>query len=83
MDLEDLPTPAGRERYTVVEVLMFEGRTTATKKAFYQRLYRDFAARLRIEPVDLEVTVIQTPRHDWAIRGQAGDDLVLTYKIEQ
>lgn len=84
MDPEDFPTPAGRsERYTVIEVLMFDGRTTATKKAFYQRLYRDFAAHLGIEPVDLEMTLIGTPRHDWAIRGQAGDDLTLTYLVEQ
>jgi len=84
MDPEDFPTPAGRsERYTVVEVLMFQGRTTATKKAFYQRLFRDFADRLGIEPVDLEMTLVETPRHDWAIRGQAGDDLTLTYRVEQ
>ncbi|WP_299039646.1 tautomerase family protein [uncultured Pseudokineococcus sp.] len=84
MDPEDFPTPAGRsDRYTVIEVLMFEGRTTATKKALYQRLYRDFAAHLSIEPVDLELTLLETPRHDWAIRGQAGDDLTLTYMVEQ
>lgn len=84
MDPEDFPTPAGRsERYTVVEVLMFQGRTTATKKAFYQRLFHDFAERLGIGPVDLEMTLVETPRHDWAIRGQAGDDLTLTYRVEQ
>jgi Tautomerase enzyme len=62
---------------------VFEGRTTAVKQAFCQRLRRDFAAELRIEPVDLEVTVVQTPRQDWAIRGQAGEDLLLAYPVEQ
>lgn len=84
IDPENFPTPTGRsERYTVIEVLLFEGRTTATKKALYQRLYRDFADHLQIESVDLEVTLVETPRHDWAIRGQAGDDLTLTYVVQQ
>ena len=84
MSAEDFPTPEGRsERYTIVEVLMFAGRTTATKKAFYRRLYRDFEAHLGIDPVDLEITVVETPRHDWGIRGRAGDELTLTYRVEQ
>ena len=84
MTAEDFPTPEGRsQKYTVIEVLMFTGRTVATKKAFYQRLYRDFAQDLGIEAVDLEITIVETPRHDWGIRGQAGDVLTLTYRVEQ
>lgn len=79
---EDFPTPEGRtERYLVIEALMFEGRAVETKKAFYARLYRDVAA-LGVEPADLEVTVIETPRHDWAIRGLPGDELALPYRVD-
>ena len=84
MTREDFPTPEGRsEKYTVIEVLVFTGRTVATKKAFYQRLYRDFDQHLGIEAADLEITIVETPRHDWGIRGQAGDELTLTYRVEQ
>ncbi|WP_432524287.1 tautomerase family protein [Kineococcus sp. SYSU DK006] len=84
MSEEDFPTPEGRsERYTIIEVLMFTGRLVATKKAFYQRLYCDFAEHLGIEAVDLEITVVEAPRHDWGIRGQAGDELTLTYQVQQ
>ncbi len=70
MSREDFPTPDGRsERYTIVEVLALEGRTTETKKAFYQRLYRDFQQVLDVEPVDLEIRMIQTPRHDGVSAG--------------
>ncbi|WP_432570714.1 tautomerase family protein [Kineococcus sp. SYSU DK005] len=83
MTAEDFPTPEGRsEQYTILEVLMFTGRTVATKKAFYQRLYRDFEAHLGIGATDLEITVVETPRHDWGIRGRAGDELTLSYRIE-
>ncbi|WP_432522824.1 tautomerase family protein [Kineococcus sp. SYSU DK006] len=84
MDEEHFPTPQGRsERYTVIEVLMFAGRTVATKKAFYQRLYRDFETDLGIQAIDLEITILETPRHDWGIRGQAGDELTSSYRVEQ
>jgi hypothetical protein len=81
---EDFPTPDGRSaRYTIIEVLMFAGRTNATKKAFYHRLYRDFEQDLAIGPIDLEITIVETPRHDWGIRGHAGDELSLSYRVEQ
>ena len=83
MDPEDFPVPPGRsERYTTVEVRLFTGRTVATKKAFYARLCAD-AVELGIEPVDLEVAPVETPRHDWAIRGLPGDELVLAYEVER
>lgn len=82
MTAEDFPTPDGRtERYLVVEVLMVEGRAVESKKAFYARLYRDVAV-LGVEPADLEVAVIETPRHDWAIRGLPGDELALPYRVD-
>ena len=83
MGPEDFPTPPGRsERYTIIEVRLFAGRTVATKKAFYARLYAD-AAQLGIEPVDLEIAMVETPRHDWAIRGLPGDELALAYEVER
>ncbi|HEY8719739.1 tautomerase family protein [Pengzhenrongella sp.] len=84
MSAEDFPTPPGRtERYTIVEILMFEGRSVATKKALYARLYRDFSEQLGIDGHDLEITVLETPRHDWAIRGLPGDELTLSYRVDQ
>ncbi|PRY13515.1 tautomerase family protein [Kineococcus rhizosphaerae] len=83
MDAEDFPTPDGRtERYTVVEVVMFEGRSVATKKAFYRRLFADVQT-LGISPVDLEVVILETPRHDWGIRGLPGDELELSYRVDR
>ncbi|PPK92576.1 tautomerase-like protein [Kineococcus xinjiangensis] len=84
MSAEDFPTPERRsERYTIIEVLMFTGRSTAAKKALYQRLFRDFEQDLDIAPTDLEITVLETPRHDWGIRGQAGDELTVTYRVDR
>src|SRR5665811_1411189 len=82
MSAVDFPTPAGRtERYTIIEIVMFEGRSVATKKAFFTRLYGDFTERLNIDPQDLEISIMETSQHDWGIRGRAGDELVLTYDV--
>lgn len=83
MDPEDFPIPAGRShRYTVVEVVMFPGRSVATKKAFLRRLFGDAREQLGLEPVDLEVVLLEPPRHDWGIRGLPGDELDLSYRVD-
>ncbi|GAB3451833.1 tautomerase family protein [Kineococcus endophyticus] len=83
MDPEDFPTPAGRShRYTVVEVLLFPGRSVATKKAFLRRLFADARSQLGLEPVDLEIVLVEIPRHDWGIRGLPGDELDLSYRVD-
>lgn len=84
MDPDDLIVPESRSRdYTIVEVLLFEGRTVETKKAFVRDLYRRFESDLGIAPIDLEITLLESPRHDWGIRGLPGDELTdLAYRVE-
>ena len=84
LDDEDFLAPGGRTvDYTIIEILMFAGRTVATKKALYRDLYDRFERDLGISPVDLEIIVIETPQHDWGIRGLPGDELTdLTYRID-
>jgi hypothetical protein len=62
------------ERYTVVEVRLFAGRTLEAKKAFYAAMYEQFVAKLGIDAVDLEIILIDTERHNWAARGRPGDE---------
>lgn len=76
-------TPEDRsDRYLVIECLMFEGRTVETKKAFYALLLRNLDEQAGISAHDVEVTFMETPRHDWLIRGQPGDELDLPYRVE-
>ena len=80
---EDFIYPEGRsERYTIVEVSMFEGRSIEAKKAFIRLLYERAKAEIALEPADLEITIFETPRANWGIRGLPGDELTLGYKVE-
>jgi 4-oxalocrotonate tautomerase family enzyme len=75
--------PPGRsERYTIIEISMFEGRSVETKKQLIRLLFERASARLGIAPDDLEITITETPRANWGIRGLPADELGLSYQVE-
>jgi len=84
LDADDVVVPSSRSHhYTILEVSLFAGRTVETKKAFIRDLYARFERDLGIAPLDLEITLVETPPHDWGIRGLPGDELTdLTYRID-
>jgi len=84
LEADDFVVPHGRSHdYTIIEVVLFEGRTVETKKAFVRDLYARFEEQLRIVPIDLEIVLQESPRHDWGIRGLPGDELTdLAYEVE-
>jgi phenylpyruvate tautomerase PptA (4-oxalocrotonate tautomerase family) len=83
LDDWQLVAPADRtERYLIIEVMMFSGRSAETKKALIAALMTDLCAGLSLSPNDVEVTLIETPRENWGIRGRHGDALPLPYKVE-
>jgi phenylpyruvate tautomerase PptA (4-oxalocrotonate tautomerase family) len=79
----DFYYPAGRtEQYTIVEVSMFEGRSIEAKKQFIRMLFDRLQQSVEIAPEDIEITIFETPRHNWGIRGVPGDELALSYQVE-
>lgn len=79
----DFIHPADRgPGYTILKISMFEGRSAETKKALLQRLMHDIAAGLDLPANDVEITIFETPRANWGIRGRTGDALALPYKVE-
>jgi hypothetical protein len=80
---EDFLFPADRApAYTIIEISMFSGRAPETLKALLKRLMADAQAQLGISAMDLEITITETPKHCWGIRGKCGDELALSYKVE-
>jgi phenylpyruvate tautomerase PptA (4-oxalocrotonate tautomerase family) len=79
---EDFIYPSDRtERYTIIEVSMFEGRSVEAKKLFLRLLFERLSRECAITPQDVEITIVETPRHNWGIRGVPGDELQLTYQV--
>jgi 4-oxalocrotonate tautomerase family enzyme len=83
LDAADFVYPADRTRqYTIIEISMFEGRTVETKKSFIRALFAGIQARCGISPQDVEITITETPRENWGIRGLPADELTLNYTVE-
>ena len=70
------------DRYTIVEISLFEGRSVEAKKRLVRLLFERIEAEVGIAPQDVEITLFETPRHNWGIRGVPGDELALSYQIE-
>jgi 4-oxalocrotonate tautomerase family enzyme len=83
LDAEDFYYPEGRTpRYTIIEISMFEGRTAEARKKLIHLLFQRIQHTLNIRPEDIEVTISETPKHNWGFRGQTGDEISLSYKVE-
>lgn len=81
MDSEDFIHPADRsERYTIIEVSMFSGRSAEAKRRLIQLLFERLE-RIGIAPQDVEITIFESPAANWGIRGVPADELTLNYDV--
>ena len=78
----DFIFPADRSsNYTIIEISMFEGRSVDSKKNLIRLLFQRIEQEAGISPQDVEITIFETPKHNWGIRGQCGDELALGYQV--
>lgn len=69
-------------KHTIIEISVFEGRSIEAKKKLHRLLFERFEKELDIVPMDLEITIFETPMYNWGIRGKSGDELTLNYKVK-
>jgi phenylpyruvate tautomerase PptA (4-oxalocrotonate tautomerase family) len=61
--------PAGRtDRYTLVEIDLFPGRSLAAKTALYRGIVENLAV-CGIPAEEIKILLREHPREDWGIRG--------------
>jgi len=83
MKQEDVFYPTNRSRaYTIIEVMMIEGRTKETKKKLIALLFEHIRKELGIQAVDIEVVIQEAPAYHFGFRGMTGDEMLLDYKVE-
>ena len=82
MAAEDFVYPDDRsERYTIIEVSMFEGRAEETKRKLIRMLYERLGERVGPGPRDVEITIFETPVRNWGINGAPADEKPLNYEV--
>jgi phenylpyruvate tautomerase PptA (4-oxalocrotonate tautomerase family) len=83
LEKDDFYYPPDRSKsYIIIEVSIFEGRSIDTKRLLIRLLIDRIDGELKIAKHDIEITIYETPRSNWGIRGRCGDELELSYKVE-
>lgn len=83
LEKEDFIFPEDRsEAYTIIEIMMMEGRTSATKKQLIQRLFQEINAQVGIPVNDIEICIIESPAVNWGFRGKTGNEVKISYKVD-
>lgn len=82
LQAEDFEYPSDRsKKYLIIEILLFSGRSVESKKSLYRLLFERLEKKLNIAAIDIEIILIETPSHNWGLRGVAGDELALNYTV--
>lgn len=68
--------------YTIIQIYMFEGRSDAAKRHLIAELFAPVGARAGISAHSIEITITETPKVNWGIRGKNAADLALNYRVE-
>jgi phenylpyruvate tautomerase PptA (4-oxalocrotonate tautomerase family) len=83
LEAQDFYFPASAsERYTIIEISMFGGRSIETKKQLIRLLFERVCNQAQRLPHEVEVTITETPKHNWGFRGRPGDEVALGYKFD-
>ena len=83
LDDGDFRHPADRgDDYTIVEVSLFEGRSDEAKRRLIDELFARIEAEAGIPSHSVEITLTETPRVNWGIRGRNAADLELGYRVD-
>ena len=82
MNTENFYFPEGRtDSYTVIEISMIESRSMDARKKLIHTLFKNIESQLKINPVDVEITISESPACNWGFRGVTGDEAKFDYKI--
>ena len=82
LQADDFIYPADRsEAYTIIEISVFEGRSESARKQLIRELFEQLADIAGLHPQDVEITIFETPRTNWGIRGKPADELNLNYQV--
>jgi phenylpyruvate tautomerase PptA (4-oxalocrotonate tautomerase family) len=70
------------ERYTLVEIIMFSGRSEDAKRALYQEIVRRLA-ELEIPAEDVTIVLLESPQCNWGVHGgYPASEVELGFQVE-
>jgi phenylpyruvate tautomerase PptA (4-oxalocrotonate tautomerase family) len=74
--------PGSSERYTLIEITAFPGRSRSAKAALYEAIVRRLGD-IGIDAGDVSIVLQESPMEDWGIRGgRPADEVDLGYRLD-
>lgn len=70
LDEDDFEAPDNKtDNVTLIQIVMFEGRSFEAKKALYNAINRNLRDNPGINGDDITVVLIESPLENWGVRG--------------
>ena len=83
LDAGDFVHPPDRGTdYTIIEISIFAGRSEEARRRLIAELFDRLQQEVGIDPHSVEITITETPRVNWGIRGRNAADLDLGYRVD-
>jgi len=70
------------EHYTIIEIMMMQGRSEERRKNLIKALFVNIEKELNIAKTDIEICIIESPACNWGFGGMCGDEIQLNYKVD-
>jgi phenylpyruvate tautomerase PptA (4-oxalocrotonate tautomerase family) len=81
---ENFDRPPGKgDRFTVVQIFAFAGRSREAKRDLFAAIVRNLQRAPGIDPLDVFIVLCEPPRDNWGIRGgQQASGIDLGFKVD-
>lgn len=77
IDDELFERSAGKtDKFTMIELTMFPGRTKEQKARIYEEIVRELQERLEIEATDVFIVINEPPNENWGLAGRQRTEAV-------
>ena len=76
-----LVPPHVGERYVVIEISLFAGRSIEAKRRLYAALVAELAP-FGLAAHDVKVILHEVPRENWGLSGKPGSEIELGFKVD-
>ena len=74
--------PGSSDRYTLIEITAFPGRSRTAKAVLYESIVRRLGG-LGIDANDVSIVVQEPPMENWGVRGgRSADEVDLGYRLD-
>ena len=82
-DADHFPNVPGKsDRFIIIEIALFVGRSMAAKRNMYAAICRNLKAAFGLEASDIRIVLEENSRENWALDGKPASEIDLGFKVE-